>query len=1018
MSFITRLLLASLATLAVTNAQSQSTDSPQLSPNMPLAEDHTSLWWRDGFPGTVKGADWRRCIRTGHYWFMLDTDGMKVPRIGTVNVPVSELSGAELQLAITANGKSYQCTQGGPWTRFTGPRLIESGRFLQRADVTDLEFTDTNGDKLNVEARFETVAWPDRLGLILAARPGLLPIASNETAFGRIGGGYGLDGENLLEFDAEESDTPEIFTIEFWAFIPSDYRASKHAPWLMCKNGNELVDGNYGIMLHRNQIPEVRINLGGGRDNSFTLRGSPQHTLQLEQWNHVAFSYDSRALKLYIHGKLAAEKLINRKRSPNPGILAFGGRQDRSGDGYRFRGAVDEIKIYDRPLTASEIAQRYRRPEQSDTTTQPKKSWSFQNNRKSGQSRIRERWENASINIRLKSSTKVLESQWDSPNDDDRDTETWKQAALNLDPVAFHSLSNASRLRISAAEVKTGIPRPVSFDSTMCWHRINLDGIAPTNPEGVTGPSNDAIERVRFTLANPTAEQQTARLMFEKTAAGIKHRIGTPITGISAVIRDLQGNPTGIPVQLSKNWHRHTQGGVYSGQWFHAISQVHLQPGESLTLELCLAYGHWGGIPAVSHSQLSLIGWGGNQRWDQTAIGSWGESLCFEPEQVQAACSITDVRPLMVRSMKGSNDWGWTENVGGADYLRLFQPDGQRVSHVGMQADYQRQGPCLTETTYSGSIGKTGIHQKVSVSIARSDDILVGTYRILMRVTKPVDYSRFVIFQTAADSYATTRDYKLAVGNLSGLIREWPSHNNTASSHKESLPNFKAIQLAQPATWASLHGTRPASDAKGAVASRGFVIRDWKAKLGGRSVTPWITEHFLPSKACSTMDLVPPPNLTRLLPGDFIEATIEHIVIPIHANDYYGPDKHLREALNQSANSWQMIHRQAKGNKRDVKVISGKLIGLYPSIQIIAENDVANLTLSGGLNYVPITIQNLTSHSGYDLTINGKRLDQSVHGKDYWQTDFDPKSRRWSQTYNIPAPNTDSSVEVKLAPRQ
>jgi hypothetical protein len=287
-----------------------------------------------------------------------------------------------------------------------------------------------------------------------------------------------------------------------------------------------------------------------------------------------------------------------------------------------------------------------------------------------------------------------------------------------------------------------------------------------------------------------------------------------------------------------------------------------------------------------------------------------------------------------------------------------------------------------------------------------------------MRVTKPVDYSRFIIFQTAADSYATTRDYKLAVGNLSGLIREWPSHNNTASSHKESLPNFKAIQLAQPATWASLHGTRPASDAKGAVASRGFVIRDWKAKLGGRSVTPWITEHFLPSKACSTMDLVPPPNLTRLLPGDFIEATIEHIVIPIHANDYYGPDKHLREALNQSANSWQMIHRQATGNKRDVKVISGKLIGLYPSIQIVAENDVANLTLSGGLNYVPITIQNLTSHRGYDLTINGKRLDQSVHGKDYWQTDFDPKSKRWSQTYNIPAPKTDSSFEVKLSPRR
>ena len=156
-----RFLLVLLVALAASNGLGQSVGNAQLSHNMPLPGDHTSLWWRDGFPGTVDGADWRRCIRTGHYWFMLDTDTMQVPRIGTVNIPVGQLSGAELQLLITANGRSYQCAKGGHLTRFTGPRLIESGRFLQRADVTDLEFTDTNGDKLNVEARFETVAWPD-----------------------------------------------------------------------------------------------------------------------------------------------------------------------------------------------------------------------------------------------------------------------------------------------------------------------------------------------------------------------------------------------------------------------------------------------------------------------------------------------------------------------------------------------------------------------------------------------------------------------------------------------------------------------------------------------------------------------------------------------------------------------------------------------------------------------------------------------------------------------------------------
>ncbi|MGI9465754.1 MAG: hypothetical protein ACR2OA_01390 [Rubripirellula sp.] len=117
-----RFLLVLLVALTTSSVPGQSNDNKSLLLNMPLPGDHTSLWWRDGFPGTVEGVDWRRCIRTGHYWFMLDTETMQVPRIGTANVPVGDLSGAELQLVITANGKSYQCTQGGPWTRFTGPR--------------------------------------------------------------------------------------------------------------------------------------------------------------------------------------------------------------------------------------------------------------------------------------------------------------------------------------------------------------------------------------------------------------------------------------------------------------------------------------------------------------------------------------------------------------------------------------------------------------------------------------------------------------------------------------------------------------------------------------------------------------------------------------------------------------------------------------------------------------------------------------------------------------------------------
>ncbi len=44
------------------------------------------------------------------------------------------------------------------------------------------------------------------------------------------------------------------------------------------------------------------------------------------------------------------------------------------------------------------------------------------------------------------------------------------------------------------------------------------------------------------------------------------------------MLRDPNGEPTGLPVQLSKNWHNRPEGGEFAGQWFHGFSQVRLAP--------------------------------------------------------------------------------------------------------------------------------------------------------------------------------------------------------------------------------------------------------------------------------------------------------------------------------------------------------------------------------------------------------------------------------------------------------
>lgn len=979
------------------------TPPPDPGSHMPVPADFTSMWWEDGFPGVVEGAPWRRCVATGHYGFVLDTAGMHIPHLGalTPDRALDELPPAELELAIVVDGVRHVCSRGGEWTRHGGPRLIESGIFLQRADVTDLVFTSPAGEVLNVAARFETIAWPDRLGFVLAARPGRKEIVSGEASFGRVRGGYGLDGDRAFEID--QLAIPETFTFEMWAFVPKSYRAGRNAPWLFCKNRNELADGNLGILVTGEAVPEARMNLGGGRENAFSVRAD--RGLETDAWNHLAVTYDGEMLRLYANGRWNGEQRIGRPRRPVPGGLAIGRRQDGFGDGYPFRGIADEIRVYDRALTLPELRLHYRKPEFDEPVVPPVAEWTFRPDIPASTVLPSEAWSSAEMTLRLTRGDEAITSNWILPRG-----ETWtadggdEEVALTFDPVTLERCSPSSPLEVEASEIATGRSRPVSWEASRGWHRVDLDGIEPIPPPGSANPDNDAIERIRIRLSNPTDREEIARLLFEKSSGGIRQEIGTPITGISAILRDREGNPFGIPVQLSKNWHRSEGAGKYAGQWFHGISRVRLPPRSETEWELVIAYGHWGGLPAASHSQLSLIGWGGNQRWDQAALGSWGENLCFEPEQVQRAATIMDARPLLVTPMNGSEKWSWTNNVGGGDFFRVFDRAGNRLPHRAMRASYQSQGPCLTEVTYSGrigldAIGLGAIEHSETVALGRTDDLVRATYRLRMEVKQDTPVSRFVIFQVGTDTYNESREAKMAIGNREGLASEWAT--------RPGGDRYRTNPVESPAlpSWISLHEGTPAGEGKrGAWANRGIVIRSWSARLGGKEASPWIAERgvTLHRSSTTTMDIVAPPDVNLLRAGDFVEATFEHLVIPQAAADYYGPNISLREALEKHGNTWKMVHREAVGNDRRVEMQRGTLRRRFPDIRVEAARSEAEFLLDGGLGFVPVTVAGLESPDRGRLSIDGVPVDQAVHGKDYWQTDYDPLSRTWSHTFNIP----------------
>ena len=537
-------------------------------------------------------------------------------------------------------------------------------------------------------------------------------------------------------------------------------------------------------------------------------------------------------------------------------------------------------------------------------------------------------------------------------------------------------------------------PLEVKLDEMMGWFEIKLRNDVTGEP-----PYNDRIERVRLSIYNPTESPQVVHLNFSK-----KDVFG--ITGISVMLRDMDGNPTGIPIQISKNWHGNPD--RYNGPWYRGLAMVTVPAKKKVELEYTSVNALWGGVAAASHAQLCLVGWGINQLWEQAAIGSWGESICFEPDQSHGCSTVTDTRPLMVFENPGEK-WGWTGNVGGANFLEYYDPKGYIQWNSVMKTDFKRYCPVLTEVSHSGKTHDGKIDLEYTVSLYRTDDINRGIYHFRYDVRKPTDFSRLVLFQCGADRYSCSSEKKLAMGNENGLVNEWDAQWD-GSTYKTA-----PMEVTGRVPWFSMHDTF--RQKMNGSSNKGFVIRYWNAKLGGKKVNPWAAERGtnvfnIPS---SIIDILLPPDVKMLKPGDYVECVVEHIVMPQFAKDYYGPNKNLKSALKKDQNTWKMLYREALGNDLAIDVTKGKLIRNRPTL-VLAKNNTAEFSITGGLGYTPVTISGLKGYRDPMLEMKDGnkwvKIDQSVYGKDFWQTDYNAVTKTWEITYSIPM-DTPSDQRIK-----
>lgn len=545
------------------------------------------------------------------------------------------------------------------------------------------------------------------------------------------------------------------------------------------------------------------------------------------------------------------------------------------------------------------------------------------------------------------------------------------------------------------AKDRNGESLPVVFDEKRGTYNIDIHTISFGG-----AAVNGGYDVVNFEINNNSSINNEPVINFVKNS-------NVSITGVSGVIRDaISLEPTGEQVQITKNWHtfKNTESDTLfdkakvnnQGSWCSGIVSIAANAKETTKRQYLQVYGKWGTAYAASHGQLCLIGWGGNQLWDQSALGSWGESTCYDPDIGLSRAIINDVRPFLVTGPTGGNNqFNWSGNVGGADFLNYREKFDEKI--INQRVCYKSQGPNVTDVLYSGVTSDNKIKTNININLGRTDDIVRNIYTIEYTFLEDVNYSRLSLFKMGADNYNDNKFNNYCYGDETGLI----------ASDKDCMMADVGY-LGDPIDAKNdnfFFGVYNSSDVD-EYGDPMMCVREFDAKINGKTYDKPAYQLFGTTDGVSQVscEITVPTAAGKLIKrGSKISMTLEYEILPNNLNTYYGMADYIL-ASNTLMGTGEAMYQQAYAGEVTAKASKGTVVANKPVI-IECENDEAEFTITGGLGYVPLLINNVNDYKGYVLEqkIDGNwvKIDQSVIGNDYYQVVYNAKTDKYQFVYNV-----------------
>jgi hypothetical protein len=171
---------------------------------------------------------------------------------------------------------------------------------------------------------------------------------------GKVAQAFRFDGvDDYVDMGASPALAPPALTVDFWMNPHAAPPPVSH-PVSRWGHSTPVPDSwQFGYMPN-NKIYFTTRNVAG---TQVTI--SSTSVLPLNQWRHVAATYDGGTVRLYINGALEASAPHSGPVRHNPSTTAVGCKITGGACNYPFRGLVDEVEIFDRALTQGEIKALY-----------------------------------------------------------------------------------------------------------------------------------------------------------------------------------------------------------------------------------------------------------------------------------------------------------------------------------------------------------------------------------------------------------------------------------------------------------------------------------------------------------------------------------------------------------------------------------------------------------------------------------------------------------------------------------